>query len=310
MLRFARPIAAAVAVAAVCGLAYRRVLAMQPAAALTVVCAGADRVLRGPLPGGGCAPGERPLAGAGAQTPGGTDTGDSRLRLLESRVKELEDQLDKKVTAVRAPFEVFDGSGNRIFRVGQAVAGGSYGAFVYNSAGRVVSLLSAGPGGGVVRAMSDGDENTSVGMGAIGGNPLLVVREGNKARVELGKAPSGRFSLRVNAVNEVAIAAIGEARTGAGLVAINDGAGKPRAVMRFLDDGRAMIGVNSPSEALLASLSQGDSGGGKLQLTDAGGTPMVEAGAANGVGIVRTGPMPRALLPGVPGSFIVGRGGQ
>jgi hypothetical protein len=42
---------------------------------------------------------------------------------------------------------------------------------------------------------------------------------------------------------------------------------------------------------------------------NAGGTPMVEAGtsAQGGVGLVRTGPAARAMLPGIPGSFIVGK---
>jgi hypothetical protein len=237
-------------------------------------------------------------------------TADERILELESRVAGLEAALQRGTSppmTVRIPFMVVDDQGQPIFEVNRFTT--SQGALVYNKAGKPAVVLGAAAGGGLVRVDADADEFTSVGMTAAPalGGPAMLIREAGKKRIEIGKAPSGSFSVRVNSAKEAILAGLGETKAGTGLVALYDQAGSTLASMQFLSDGRPMLGVFSPTHELLASLSQGDSGGGKLQLTDAAGTPMVEGGSAGGRGMVRTGPMPMAMLPGIPGSFIIGR---
>jgi hypothetical protein len=139
---------------------------------------------------------------------------------------------------------------------------------------------------------------------------LRVTNDAGKVVAAMGISPEtpNTGAVKVSGETGKVMAAMTTAAGGdRGAIAVLNPAGQTVAEVSSRHDGRGLISVYSAG-VLVGTLTEGDSGGGLLQLSAAGGTPMVEAGSTtNGVGVVRTGPMPRPLLPGVPGSFIIGR---
>jgi hypothetical protein len=298
---------------------YARTHGAQQPGALPVVCMGADRLLRGPVAGATCGPGERVVLGtlgAAAKEPKDAtpvDPNVARINALEDRVRQLERELGQRASIgakVTAPFEVLDEGGKRLFVVGRPFGPATRpGAYLYNTSGQAVALMSSGPAGGIVRALSDTDQNTSVGIGISSEGPGIIVREADKVRLELGKTPSGRFGLRVTSAGGTPVAGFGESQAGSGVAIIYSANGEKRALMSVVESGKGQLSVVGESGNEIISLVQGASGGGKLEISNASGALRVEAGVnPSDTGVVRAGPEAfPSVFGGFPVSFIVGK---
>jgi hypothetical protein len=181
------------------------------------------------------------------------------------------------------------------------------------AAGQVVAELGTGTSGtegGHLRVTRPNGQSAAEIASRTGRMGLRVTNDAGKVVAAMGISPEtpNTGAVKVSGETGKVMAAMTTAAGGdRGAIAVLNPAGQTVAEVSSRHDGRGLISVYSAG-VLVGTLTEGDSGGGLLQLSAAGGTPMVEAGSTtNGVGVVRTGPMPRPLLPGVPGSFIIGR---
>jgi hypothetical protein len=233
---------------------------------------------------------------------------ESRLKLLEQRAVGLEQgstvpQPSKKVTA---PFYITNPAGTRIFDVT------TDGANVY-FAGKPVATMSGTKSGGLFVAKA-ASGNSSVWFDASLGTPGFAVVEGDKNRIELGRAPEkGTYRLKFLSGSDKVIAGIGQsASTPTGLALVADSSGNIKARLAVTDGGKGLIDVFGVNKLPIAQLTEGSHKGGLLLICQPDGcdTPMVEAGDAGGFGIVRVGPHgfnPGVTMLGLPGSVIAGK---
>lgn len=151
-------------------------------------------------------------------------------------------------------------------------------------------------------------------------------KTGDGARITIGHGDNGGVGIRVFSRMDKPLAGFGESEVGAGVIGVSGSTGAPSVVMNgaanelaiWNDRSRraASIGATPAGDGLmliyggeqvLGSLSPGQNGG-MLQLNNTAGIPMVEAGNTGDVGVVRAGPIMKASgMPGLPGSFILGR---
>jgi hypothetical protein len=272
----------------------------------TVVCVGADGVLRVSGTGGTCGGGQTAMPVSTGATncddcdpwnpkddpnPGPSSPTD-KLGALESKVAALE----------KGPlFEVADENGRPVFDVwpGEVV--------LRNRAGAPVATLHATETGGYLTAHSAaGQLASSIGVsGNVGG---VLITEGGLKRVEFGKQPAGNISLRVLG-SAGPVAAIGESQAGTGALVVGDYAGGLRALMSVVD-GKGSVSTRNANGAPVVALTEGATAGGLLVVGDAGSEPMVKFGVnEDRYGIVLAGPVAGApLVPatGLPGSYILG----
>jgi hypothetical protein len=280
------------------------------------VCADKNGMLRRVAPRAPCPNGQRSLVIQNAisdldadkpqnKTPGDISLDRARLEDINRRLAELQElgcaALGKR--RVVAPFEVVDNSGKTMFSVVQDAAG------LFNGGPRAVATMTAD---GLFIAAGG---NTRVSFGV---NPPrlvgLTVSYQDKPRIELGKGlQKGTYRLAFLSSSNQFVAGIGQNPDNlAGLVLINDGQGKQRAIMEALDNGKGRVGVMSGRGKAIAALSEGGRGGGAFYICAAGGSCdplMVSAGTNdNGVGVVATGPRFYIQGPtGAPGSFLIGK---
>jgi hypothetical protein len=283
------------------------------------VCANKNGVLRMVAPAAPCPSGQRSLMIKNAisdpgqdkprnTTPEGTSLDKAMLEDANRRLIQLEElgcgALGKR--KVIAPFEVVDRSGKKIFAVIENAAG------LFDGGSTPVAEMIADRAGGLFRATGP-DTRVSFGINAprIAG---LTVSEKGKPRIELGKGlEKGTYRLGFLSTSNQLIAGIGENPDNkAGLVLINDGQGKQKAIMEVVDNGRGRVGVMSGSGKPIAALTEGERGAGAFYICAAGSSCdplMVDAGTNDqGVGVVATGPRFYIQGPtGAPGSFLIGK---
>jgi hypothetical protein len=199
-------------------------------------------------------------------------------------------------------------------------------AFLLKEAGKQVATVRGYQGGGFVKVMHDGKDERTVTIVADGEGPAFLLKEAGKPRVTIGASATSGFALRVlNASGKLA-GGIGHTVDGSGVMSIHDEAGTQRTV---IDGHVGSLEVKNSQAVRVAAVNSSNNGKGEftvytnnvpigvltqgvngalLQLGNTSGAVMVEAGtASNGVGIVRTGPMALPMLPGIPGSFILGK---
>ena len=187
-----------------------------------------------------------------------------------------------------------------------AEQGAPIGLRVFNASGQLAALIGEPPGG--------------VGQ-------VSIYDAAGKQRVSIGAESGSGLGLRVRHASGQLAAIIGETSGGAGQVSIHDATGKQRAFVNGIHGTIAVknsqgipvavlevqkdmgvVQVQNGAGMPIAALTQGLRGAGIFQLYDAGGTTMVEAGTTGrGTGGVFTGPGSMAMMPGIPGSFIIGR---
>ena len=228
--------------------------------------------------------------------------GQERLRLAEAGTPDVEPPKDtddkpakkpetsKPISSkVQAPFEVVDYHGRTIVRVDTGFGDGTVsGMGVYSPDGRLVALVVADHGHGVVRAQSS-DGKMSTSFGASTGFAGLRVREGEKVRAELGRGEAGGYGTRIYGSGQTPMAFLGLTASGIPTVLVGNGTNS-LAYLGVTNQNRGIVGVTNSSGSEVASLSEGGDGG-KLQLLDQGGTTVVEAGVLpGGAGVVRAGP--------------------
>jgi hypothetical protein len=132
------------------------------------------------------------------------------------------------------------------------------------------------------------------------GKPIFTVTdvrasEENAGRVHVGRGAGSNYGIWIRDAGGKVAAAIGEGKTGGGVVTVSDPSGKPRAELF----GQGGVTVYNPSgkEVVGLNLDAANTASGVMQLTgifqilDGGGQTIVDAGRLpTGVGVVRVGP--------------------
>lgn len=147
------------------------------------------------------------------------------------------------------------------------------------------------------------------------GERTLVVTDrqyeaGAAGRVHIGRGSGANYGVYVLRAGGQFSVGMGEGNDGNGVLVVNDAAGKTRAEL-YGARGFALNGVDGKEVASLTLDPRGNVSAvlgitGLMQIFDMGGQTVVEAGSANGRGIVRTGPKFRCapssapLVAGVP----------
>jgi mRNA-degrading endonuclease RelE of RelBE toxin-antitoxin system len=283
------------------------------------VCAAQDGVLHVVPYTAGCPPGQRRLllkrANSAANTEKPKDKTLPDTSLDKAKLEDLNRRLIKLEEMgcaafgkrrVVAPFEVVDRSGKLIFTVVENKVG------LFDGPGIPIAAMVAYPQGGLFSARG-GDVRVIFGINDPREAGLSVSEQG-QTKIDFGKGlRKGNYRLLFLSNSDQVVAGIGESPDNkAGLLLINDGSGKQRAIMEVIDSGRGRIGIMSGSSKPIAALTEGEKGGGVFYVCAAGGScdpPMVSAGTVDsGVGVVRTGPQFYIQGPtGAPGSFLIGK---
>jgi hypothetical protein len=246
-----------------------------------------------------------------------------RLADLEGRLRALEDDaahgvLGNKVTE---PFQVTTDSGQPIFRVAanqptiEKNAGKNSNVMVGLYApfdGRLkAGIVAMSPGGAWFFSNSNRRQrDTRLWMGVQGDHHAgLVMEERDVLRIDLGKADSGRFGLRVFDQAGALSAALGQSVANSGIaLAAAQGAVTTRM---YVTSGKGTFSVTTGNDSDITVLTEADTAGGLLRLLSSDGTPMVEAVALKGgVGFVGAGPgsfKSGAGILGLPASYVVGK---
>ena len=240
----------------------------------------------------------------------------SKQAELEKRLSVLEARLlsgPGSTTAIRAPFEIIDKNGNPIL----GVSDGGFSAL--SRKGRIQVARGTGDNFTIRVIRADGRlanwiGETNAGEGSIevydkegklradlwGKNGVNVYNSASKSVLALGLGDGGNHGLWIRGENGKVAAAIGEGKTGGGVVSVSDPSGRPRAELY----GQGGVAVYNPSgkEVVGLNLNAANTEGGVLQvrglfqLLDADGQTTVEAGTSpNGVGVVRVGPMTKCV---------------
>lgn len=290
------------------------------------VCVNAEGVMRMIDPEATCAPDERRLRLKEPPEPC-PERPKADLEGMQRRVAELESRGDERIlsrTAI-APFEVVNEAGITVFKVDAPGPEGSLPAttVISNDIGARVAVIAANDSGGAVtvesgtrRPVADGVSASAVSamLNAFGQYAGVDILVGSNRRVDLGRAESGRYGLRIYGPNGKMVAGVGESQAGSGLVMVLDAAGNHRArLSRDAATGAGVVAVTNAAGLDVAVLSAlGYGGSGLLQLRNQWDVVMVEAGTLDtGIGVVRAGPgaFQHGLGPmlGLPASYIEGK---
>ncbi len=228
----------------------------------------------------------------------------------------------------RRGFTSVDSKGQDLFKVFESETARV--AVVCNERGHYVAMLRTLGGNGSLQLRS-GDLASYVDSGFDKGTnlPTLLLVPKDKIAAELSMRSKGHMALKI--YNPAAKEVVGLGDAGAsGALSINNAEGGVLASIQGIEnigqvaiaglgkgDIRAKMGgsngkpgffVYNDAMQNVARLSEAPSStSGYLAIGDPTGDMLVEAGNANGADLVRTGPASRALLPGVPGSFILGK---
>jgi hypothetical protein len=231
----------------------------------------------------------------------------SRLEALRQRVNDLEERerLGRLVpTRVVAPFEVVDSKKRRILRIDeQSVT-------AYNQAGKILAWIVADRAGGQLQLESP-DGKKAATLSARDNRAHLLLEEGTKPRIDLGRRIDGRYGLQVFSKSGPVVAYMGQSDMGNGLVFVSGKNGN-RGAEAFADDSTntGFVAVKNTNGIAVGSLYSDSDGAGRLRLTDATGEIHVNAGVTpDGRGVVQTGPQMRHSGVGLVGlvpSFIMG----
>jgi hypothetical protein len=223
---------------------------------------------------------------------------------------------------------LFDADGKAMFKVAE-LDKVRY-ATILNDKEIPVALLRTFDDNGMLKIL-DGQETQVIQEGINPTTHTAQIKMGpiGKTALDLGMGSNAHMAIKIYNPAGKMVAGLGDAGE-SGALSINDpeggvlasimgvdksgqiaiataGSASIRAKMG-LDAGKAGFYVFNGAKQNVARLSEApDSASGYLSIGDPTGVPMVEAGHANGVGLVRTGPSARALVPGAPGSFIIGR---
>jgi hypothetical protein len=277
------------AVAASLAIGLFEVTHAQLAGATISLCFGAQGELRLVEPQLPCRPGERRvLVKQPDPTPKEDPQRDSRVAALARRVSELEERERRGrliPTRVRAPFEVIDRSKQRMFAVAE------HSVIVYNQAGQQVVWIPADQSGGALQVES-ADGKKSARLGALDKRAHLIIQEGNRDRIDIGRRADGGYGLKVLSTTGTVAAYIGQSDKGNGLAFVADKAGK-RVAQSLADDsnGSGYVTVMNAQGVAVASLFSDPRGAGRLTLADASGGMRVDAGVTDeGRGVVQAGP--------------------
>jgi hypothetical protein len=241
--------------------------------------------------------------------PGNTNPLENRLKVLEQRAALLElgstvSQAAKKVTA---PFLITNPAGIRIFDVT------SEGVKIYFG-DKPMATMGGSTNGGSLVAVSALTQNKSLRFDASLGSPGFSFLENDKTRIDLGRAlEKGTYRLKVLSTSDQLIAGIGENKNSpTGLAVIADSLGNVKARMAVGDGDKGVVDVLGINKSPIAQLTEGSHKGGRLLICqpDNCDPPMIDAGGADGYGIVRAGPLgfnPGSTMFGLPASVLVGK---
>jgi hypothetical protein len=285
-----------------------------PAVHALVVCVGQDSILRALPASPGCPPGQGLLpltrVTGGPEPIDVIEFDDADTKPQPGWKNDALGQLEERVARLqKSPFfTVIDREGNRLFAVAPDIVQ------VFSSGGAATATINARNNGGFFAATS-ADRSLSVSVGASASRAGIRFEERGFARLELGRHPTSRWSLKVSApaAPDGTIAGIGESAAGTAAVVAGDQAGRIRASMTF-QEGRGNINIFSADGTSIASLREAQNGGGLLSLGDASGREAVKMDVITGYGAVLAGPslgLPLVTGSGLPGSYFLGcRGGD
>jgi hypothetical protein len=230
----------------------------------------------------------------------------SRVEALKDRLSALEERerLGRLVpTRVVAPFEVIDRNKQRILRIDeQSVT-------AYNEAGQILAWIVADRAGGELQ-IERADGAKSGTLSARDQKAHLLLEEGTKPRIELGRRIDGRYGLKIFSKTGPVVAYMGQSDMGNGLIFIAGKDGK-RGAEAYSDDNTntGFVTVKNTKGLDVGSLYSDADGAGRLRLTNAEGEIHVNAGVTEGRGVVQTGPGMRHSGVGILGlvpSYILG----
>jgi hypothetical protein len=191
----------------------------------------------------------------------------SKQAELEKRLSAPETRLlngPGSTTAIRAPFEIIDKNGNPIL----GVSDGAFNAL--SRKGRIQVARGTGDNFTIRVIRADGRlanwiGETNAGEGSIevydkegklradlwGKNGVNVYNSASKSVIALGLGDGGNHGLWIRGENGKVAAAIGEGKTGGGVVSVSDPSGKPRAelygqggVAVYNASGKEVVGLN------------------------------------------------------------------
>ena len=277
------------------------------------VCADASGTLRLVEAAMPCEPGQRRLhlRQPNVQPQNQKNPADSQLDDLTHRLQALEESSRNGkllgTSQVKAPFEVLNSAGVRIFRVEEGKT-----SFYDPSGGSMVRIIATASGGRLETA--SGTESLRAELDATADNLKLSILESGAPRIELGRSAEKRYSLRVVSQDGKSIlAGVAQSQAGSGLITVNDTTGQTRARLSVdsMTKGGVMAISNSDSVDV-ATLLASENGNGRLTLSNRVGKEMVEAGVLAGdIGVVRTGPSSfgpgGSFVTGFPASYIIGK---
>lgn len=284
-----------------------------------IVCVGEDTILRAMPASLGCLPGQVPLPlEPMTNTPDPLnildlyDDDDSKPASSTeppTANADLLTQLEQRVGRLRRSplFTVVDKDGQPLFSVRPGAV------LEYNASGAAVAAIRATEDGGFFRSMAS-DASVAVSTGVGEWRAGLTIKEGEASKVELGRQPAGNFALKFVSTSpaDEPIAGIGEARGGAGALAVGPSGGQRMASLS-VDEGRGAFSIFSRGGTNIATLRQSEAGGGILILGDGGGRQMVKMVVNDDrYGAVLTGPgagFPFIPASGLPGSYFFGCAG-
>jgi hypothetical protein len=241
------------------------------------------------------------LAADAAARPGGNESGSlrlSRINALRERVGYLEQQAKRGVLTkkVVAPFEVVNRRGERIFYVSL-----DHEVKLYRAGQPVAGMSAVLTSSGTLWASASQQLATLTPRG-------VTIKENGQVTMDLVKDWKKNNYRLVFYSGDKTIAAIGVSSvSNAGIALIADGSGSEKADIAVPYD-YGVVEVEKGSGSTVARLTE--SNGGYFIACSAQGCtpPMVEAGDAEGYGVVRAGPLFYVQGPtGAPGSFLIGK---
>jgi hypothetical protein len=270
-----------------------------------MVCVDAGRVLRAPLPAGGCTQGQTPLSLIPAsicqlcppfEEPKPDANANNDIDRLEQRIRELEN----------APyFEVVNSDEKPVFRVGPD------GVKVFNQAMKAVAAFGSTQSGGHFIA-SSGSANLQASLAAVSTTAGVQIIEDGLPRLNLNVREDGTASFRIPSAAGT-IAGIGVSLDGPGALLLGTLDGQVRSSLT-VPNGRGLIRVRKGDQGGGVSLLEQSGGGGMFEIDNVQGEAAIKMGHLNHrYGIVMAGPryqLPLIPKSGLPGSYFLGCGGE
>jgi hypothetical protein len=289
-----------------------RVTAQAVPRTIVDVCADAEGTLRLTDPAVPCAAGERRLRLRQPEVEKPKEENQAaenrRAGALDDRLKRLEEKVSRRFltpSRVVAPFEVVTENDQKILRVEEGQTR------FFNAAGKTVARIVANENGGYLETVS-GTKDLHAVIGTSDQRASVLIVEGSRERISLGRSDNGGYGLRVNEPGGKTIAGIGEARVGGGgVVGVGDKTAEQRARIFANPKGGGILEILNGEGQSVATLSTREQGSGLLQVNNGSGVVMVEAGVTkDDIGVVIAGPaafQPSIGFLGLPGSYIQGK---